>query len=122
MAPEELLPLLAAYLDRERDRLTRLWLASVRRSPDVPSARPLSDAEVADHLPKVFADLTRYLRDQDGAGSRTEVMRAAKDHGSQRGRQGYHPGEVLRELGMLHRTVVLEGLHPFLREHHATEK
>ncbi|MBV9489232.1 MAG: sensor histidine kinase [Verrucomicrobia bacterium] len=116
MAPESLLSLLAAYLNREREPLGRLWLTAVRRSPDLPSAALLSDAELTDHLPKVFDDLTRYLRERDGQGPRSETMRAAREHGGQRGRQGYHPGEVLRELGMLQRIVVLEGLVGFLQE------
>lgn len=117
MAPDKLLPLLAAHLHRERERLGDLWLAAVRRSPEVPSAEHLSDAELTDHLPKIFDDLVRYLREQDGQGPRAEVIRASKDHGCERSRQGYHPGEVLRELGILHRLVALDGLYGFLREH-----
>ena len=122
MAPEELLSLLAVHLDHERDRIARLWLDAVRQSPELPSTGHLSDAELTDHLPKVFDDLARYLREQDGQGPRAAVMQAAKEHGGQRGQQGYRAGEVIRELGTLHRIVTLDGLRPFLREHGLKEE
>lgn len=116
MAPEELLSRLAVHLAHERDRIARLWLEAVRRNPDLPSTSHLSDADLTDHLPKVFDDLGRYLREQDGMGPRAAIMEAAKEHGGQRGRQGYRPGEVLRELGVLHRTILSDLLGSFLQE------
>ena len=57
MVPEELLSLLIGRLHQERDRIARLWLDAVRRSPHLPSAGHLSDTELTDHLPEVFDDL-----------------------------------------------------------------
>ncbi|MBV9999728.1 MAG: sensor histidine kinase [Verrucomicrobia bacterium] len=121
MVLEELLPRLTAHLNNERERLTRLWLDAVRQSSDLPSSRHLSDEELADHLPKVFDDLGRYLREQDGIGPRTAVMEAAREHGGQRGRQGYRPGEVLREFGVLQRIILFETLDAFAQQHELNE-
>jgi signal transduction histidine kinase len=121
MVPEELLPQLIVHLDHERDRIARLWLDAVRRSPDLPSTRQLSDSELTDHLPKVFNDLGHYLREQDGIGPRTAVMQAAKEHGGERARQGYRPGEVLRELGILQRIILFNALDSFAQQHELNE-
>lgn len=121
MVPEELLPKLTAHLNNERERLTRLWLEAVRQNSDLPSTQHLSDAELTDHLPKVFDELGRYLREQDGIGSRRAVMQAAKEHGGKRGRQDYRPGEVLRELGVLQRVILFHTLDSFAQQHELNE-
>ncbi|MBV8901263.1 MAG: sensor histidine kinase [Verrucomicrobia bacterium] len=122
MAPEELLPQLAAHLVDERDRIARLWLDAARRSSDLPSTHHLSDEELTDHLPKVFGDLERYLREQDGIGPRKAVMQAAKEHGGDRGRQGYRAGEVLRELGILQRIILFDTLDTFAQRHQLNDQ
>jgi signal transduction histidine kinase len=49
-------------------------------------------------------------------------MQAAREHGGQRGRQGYRPGEVLREFGVLHRTILLDALGPFSQQYGLKEQ
>lgn len=122
MVPEELLSQLIVHLDHERDRIGRLWREAVRQSPDLPSTHHLSDAELTDHLPRVFDDLGRYLRERDGIGPRAAVMQAAKEHGGERGRQGYRPGEVLREFAILQRIILSEALGSFARKHRLNEE
>ncbi|HEY0792941.1 MAG TPA: sensor histidine kinase [Chthoniobacterales bacterium] len=110
MRSEKVLYAVANHFCDERERVTARWRELVRQTPEVVSAARLNDTELTDHLPKVFDDLSGYLREPDRVGPRAEIMRTAKEHGQQRGDQGYEPGEVLRELNILHRVVALETL------------
>jgi signal transduction histidine kinase len=110
MPSEKVLHLVANHFCDQRERVAERWRELVRQSPEIVSATRLNDIELTDHLPRVFDDLSEYLREPECAGSRVKIMRTAKEHGQQRGQQGYEAGEVLREINVLHRTVALETL------------
>lgn len=108
-------PGLAAFLAERREQLTRWWIEAVRQAPAVGAAAAgLDDVELADHLPRLFADLEARLRGEDAA---ERTARHAGAHGEHRWRQGYRLEEVLHELGVVHRTLLRHGLDAFETAH-----
>ena len=112
-------PLLAAFLAERRDLITERWIAAVRRDHTLGATDQTDDRELADHLPKIFADLSATLR---GVPIAKEAKHDAESHGDDRWRQDYASEEVLAELGLFSRTVLAHGLDAFADTHPATPK
>ena len=104
---------LAAFLCQSRERITALWMEQVRQNAAIRSADELDAKELADHLPKLFDDLTDRLR---GTPATTQ-QKHAQQHGEHRWQQDYSLTEVVRELSIVCRLVLTHGLDAFHREH-----
>ena len=112
---ENLLPQLADFLTGapQGPHLTVRWLRAVRRNPKVPS-----DAELADHLSRLFKDLENTLRgDPDTVEHPTDN---AEQPGAHRWQQDYSLTEILDELGIASRLVLADGLDAFEDAHPAS--
>jgi signal transduction histidine kinase len=104
---------LADHLCAQRGVITDHWIEAVRTSPEIPSAQNLSHAELSDHLPDLFNSLVEYLRTSASGDARRNVIRDARRHGSRRWDQGYNLGELLRELGTVHRLILRDAIRTF---------
>jgi signal transduction histidine kinase len=93
---------------------TRVVLEIRSHSNEIPSARALSDEALLDHLPQLFADLAEYLLSGADPETRRAVLDAAKKHGETRAGQGYDLAELIREIGIVHSSIVDDGLERFL--------
>ena len=110
---------LAAFLLERRDLITQGWMEAVRRDRTLEAPKRVGDQELADHLPKLFADLADILR---GAPVAKEAKHDAETHGDRRWRQDYALEEVLEELGMFSRAVLVHGLDSFADAYPDTPK
>ena len=81
--------------------ITRDWLASVRKDPELARMR-LSDAEYTDHVPQV---LEAALKVSHGNTVTEADRRAARAHGATRKKQGYTVPLVIRESRLLHDAI-----------------
>jgi signal transduction histidine kinase len=109
---------LAEYLLQNLTQIRSQVLAEIRsHSDEIPSGRSLSDQALLDHLPQLFADLAQYLLSGANPRIRTAILDAARKHGETRARQGYHLAELIREIGIVHGSIVDHGLEPFLIAH-----
>jgi hypothetical protein len=90
----KILETVAVILERERNSVIEEWL---RRANSVPAltAIPLSDAERTQHLPSVFDDLIRRLRNLD-QNARARICHA-RTHGKMRFAQGYSVDMLVEE-------------------------
>ncbi len=104
---QPLLDRLADFVCAHRDEITQGWIDSVQRNPDIHSAEHLTFRELVDHLPQLFDDLANRLR-RAGAKSTGATAEHSHEHGSHRWRQGYALGELLREIGIIRRTIFLD--------------
>jgi signal transduction histidine kinase len=104
---------LADHLCAQRGVITDHWIEAVRTNPEIPSAQNLSHAELSDHLPDLFNSLVEYLRTSASGDARRNVIRDARSHGSRRWDQGYNLGELLRELGTVHRLILRDAIRTF---------
>jgi signal transduction histidine kinase len=106
---------LAEYLLGHLGQIGTQVLAEIRsHSDEIPSARSLSDVALLDHLPQLFADLGKYLLSDADPQMRANILDAARKHGETRAGQGYHLAELIREMGIVHSSIVDYGLEPFL--------
>ena len=85
-------------------------MATVRQDSEIRSADALNDADLIDHLPKLFDDLADTLR---GLPTGDRIARHTEAHGKHRWQEHYNLTEVLRELGILCRLVFTHGLDAF---------
>ena len=109
---------LAEYLLQNLTQIRSQVLAEIRsHSDEIPSGRSLSDQALLDHLPQLFADLAQYLLSGANPRVRTAILDAARKHGETRAWQGYHLAELIREIGIVHASIVDHGLEPFLIAH-----
>ena len=106
---------LAEYLLEHLAQIRSQVLAEIRsHSDEIPSGRSLSDQALLDHLPQLFTDLGQYLLNDTDPRMRAIILDAARKHGETRAGQGYHLAELIREMGIVHSSIIDYGLEPFL--------
>ena len=109
---------LAEHLLKNLTQIRSQVLAEIRsHSDEIPNGRSLSDQALLDHLPQLFADLAQYLLSGADPRMRTAILDAARKHGETRAGQGYSLAELIREIGIVHSSIVDHGLEPFLIAH-----
>jgi len=69
-----------------------------------------------DHFPQLFADLVEYFLTDADPGTRRRTIEAALKHGMTRWQQGYELVEVIRELGIVHSSILDHGIEKFFAE------
>lgn len=84
----------ADILEREVEPTIKEWLRRVNLVPELTNV-PLSDADRAGHLPKLYYDLISRLRLAKDAQSLASVAAAA--HGRMRRAQGYSASMLVEE-------------------------
>ncbi len=92
---------LAAFLSARRESIIAEWVATVDRDPNIPSSAHLSLHQLRDHLPRLFDNLSRTLRDAFSKEIRAELACSAAKHGEHRWKEGYDLIELLREFAHL---------------------
>ena len=118
--PEEAIPSkLATFLHERRGHLTVLWMDAVRQSPKVGAADRLDNPGLADHLPQLLDDLADLLR---GQPITRHIAHNTESHGQERWQQDYSLAEVVQELGIICRIVLVHGLNAFEDAHPAAPK
>jgi signal transduction histidine kinase len=92
---------LFAVLKERRSRLIACWGDRIR---SVVAAASLPRAELLDHIPAFVDELTRALYPEAVPLPATSAH--AEEHGEQRLSLGFDVGEVVREYGMLHESIL----------------
>jgi len=91
------------FLTARRAEIIRHWTESIKHAL---APAPLTRLELIDHLPQFLDEITAILsRFAAGDGPTPETPTAA-DHGGQRLRLGFDLQSLVREYGMLRRTIV----------------
>ena len=104
---------LAQHLRDRQSQIIQTWINAVRDDLEIKSAHTISESELADHLPRLFNDLVDYLQ-SSGAEACAEIVREeARKHGNQRWRQGYRLAELLREIAIIRRLIMVDALSSF---------
>jgi signal transduction histidine kinase len=100
----------------------RQWLIgeqvvfAIRSSGEIFSSERLTDQQLIDHFPQLFADLVEYFLTEADPSTRRRTINAALKHGLTRWQQGYELVEVIRELGIVHRSILDHGIEKFFEE------
>jgi signal transduction histidine kinase len=89
---------------------------SIRSSGEISSSERLTDQQLIDHFPQLFADLFEYFLTDADSGTRRRTIEAALKHGMTRWKRGYALVEVIRELGIVHSSILDHGIEKFFAE------
>ena len=89
---------------------------AIRSSGEISSSERLTDQQLIDHFPQLFADLVEYFLTEADPSTRRRTIDAALKHGMTRWQQGYELVEVIRELGIVHRSILDHGIEKFFEE------
>ena len=91
---------------------------AIRSSGEISSSERLTDQQLIDHFPQLFADLVQYFLSEADPSTRKRTIEAALKHGMTRWQQGYQLVEVVRELGIVHRSILEHGIEKFFEENY----
>jgi signal transduction histidine kinase len=86
---------------------------AIRSSGEISGAKRLTDQQLIDHFPQLFADLFEYFLTEADPGTRRRTIESALKHGMTRWQQGYELVEVIRELSIVQRSILEHGLGQF---------
>ena len=89
---------------------------AIRSSAEISSSERLTDQQLIDHFPQLIADLVEYFLNGADPGTRRRTIEAAVKHGMTRWQQGYELIEVIRELGIVRRSILDHGIEKFFGE------
>jgi signal transduction histidine kinase len=91
-------------------------VSAIRSSSEISNSERLTDQQLIDHFPQLFADLVEYFLADAEPRIRRRTIEAASNHGMTRWQQGYQLVEVFRELGIVQRSIVDHGIETFFEE------
>jgi signal transduction histidine kinase len=104
---------LVEYLAGRQSLIAEQAISAIRSSREIRSAERLSDLELMDHFPQLFGDLVRYFLTDADPSARRQTIEAALKHGTTRWKQSYELVEVVRELGIVRRSILDHGIENF---------
>ena len=102
----------ASFLRAKKEQICETWLAEVRRDVGIPTTEELSDPLLLDHVPRLLDSLCDALAVHEVEAISAAAEVDARQHGTQRYRQGFRLDELIRELANL-RTVLIRCLGDF---------
>jgi signal transduction histidine kinase len=107
---------LVEHLARQQSFIGEEVVLAIRSSGEISSSERLTDQDLVDHFPRLFADLIEYFLKEVDPGTRSRTIEAALSHGKTRWQQGYHLVEVVRELAIVERSILDHGIEKFFEE------
>jgi signal transduction histidine kinase len=107
---------LVEHLADEQSLIGERVVSAIRSSGEILSSERLTDQQLIDHFPRLFADLIEYFLREVDPGTRSRTIEAALNHGTTRWQQGYDLVEVIRELALVERSILDHGIKKFFQE------
>jgi len=96
---------LATYLEKHRERVTRLWMEAVHAEPALRQAEPLTPEQLIDHVPAIYAEVCAALKIDRRTEMTVALERDVRRHGHFRWIQGYRLDELFREMDLLRQAI-----------------
>jgi signal transduction histidine kinase len=97
---------LVDYLVRQQAFIGEQVVKTIRTTGSIPGALALTDQELIDHFPQLFAHLVEYFITEASPEAQKRTVEAAVKHGKARWRQGYQLTELVRELWLVHKAIL----------------
>jgi signal transduction histidine kinase len=107
---------LVQHLAGQQSFIGEQVVLAIRSSGEISSSVRLTDQQLIDHFPQLFADLVEYFLTEADLDTRRRTIEAALKHGMTRWQQGYELVEVIRELGIVHSSILDHGIGKFFAE------
>lgn len=99
---------LADYLSSHKSEIINRWIEAVDYNPKIETADNLTEKQLLDHLPDLFDEMCNLLRENNSLEVKLEVKHDSQIHGRHRWLQGYRLDELLRELEIIRRIILVE--------------
>jgi signal transduction histidine kinase len=107
---------LVEHLAGQQSFIGEQVVLAIRSSGEVSSSVRLTDQQLIDHFPQLFAYLVEYFLTEADQDTRRRTIEAALKHGMTRWQQGYELVEVIRELGIVHSSILDHGIGKFFEK------
>ena len=107
---------LVEFLVRQQGFIGEQVVRTIRATPSISSAHALTDQELIDHVPQLFSDLVEYFVTGGDPNCRKRTVDAAVKHGETRWRQGYQLTELVRELWVVHKSILDHAVEKFFED------
>jgi len=104
---------LVEYLVRQQAFIGEQVVRTIRATGTIPGAQTLTNQELVDHFPQLFADLVEYFITEAHPETRKRTVESAIRHGKTRWKQGYQLTEVIEELGLVHKSILEHAIERF---------
>jgi signal transduction histidine kinase len=104
---------LVDYLVRQQAFIGEQVIRAIRTTATIPSAFALTDQQLIDHFPQLFSDLVEYFITEADTETRKRTVDAAVKHGATRWQQGYELTELVRELWLVHKSILDNAIDKF---------
>jgi hypothetical protein len=89
---------LVEYLAGRQSLIREQVVFAIRSSAEISSSERLTDQQLIDHFPQLFADLVEYFLTEADPSTRRRTIEAALKHGMTSWQQGYELVEVFESL------------------------
>jgi signal transduction histidine kinase len=107
---------LVEHLAGQQSHIGEQVVLAIRSSGEIASSERLTNQQLIDHFPRLFADLVEYFLTEADSDTRGRTIEAALNHGMTRWQQGYELVEVIRELGIVQRSILDHGIEKFFED------
>src|ERR1700688_4230827 len=107
---------LVEHLAGQQSLIGEQVVLAIRSSGEISSSERLTDQQLIDHFPRLFVDLVEYFLTEVEPETRRRTIEAALNHGTTRWQQGYELVEVIRELGIVERSILDHGIEKFFED------
>src|ERR1700748_300269 len=107
---------LVEHLAGQQSHIGEQVVLAIRSSGEIASSERLTNQQLIDHFPRLFADLVEYFLTEADSGTRGRTIEAALNHGMTRWQQGYELVEVIRELGIVQRSILNHGIEKYFED------
>src|ERR1700688_316924 len=107
---------LVEHLAGQQSLIGEQVVLAIRSSGEISSSERLTDQQLIDHFPRLFVDLVEYFLTEVEPETRRRTIEAALNHGMTRWQQGYELVEVIRELGIVERSILDHGTEKFFED------
>src|SRR6201985_2909668 len=104
---------LVEHLAGQQSQIGEQVVLAIRSSGEIASSERLTNQQLIDHFPRLFADLVEYFLTEADSDTRGRTIEAALNHGMTRWQQGYELVEVIRELGIVRRSILNHGIEKY---------
>ena len=107
---------LVEHLAGQQSHIGEQVVLAIRSSGEIASSERLTNQQLIDHFPRLFADLVEYFLTEADSDTRGRTIEAALNHGMTRWQQGYELVEVIRELGIVRRSILNHGIEKYFED------
>jgi signal transduction histidine kinase len=107
---------LADFLNSHKAEIIKSWVEAVDNDREIQTSNSLTYRQLVDHLPSLFDEMCDLLREHNDEALRADVQAESKVHGQHRWVHGYKVDELLREIEIIRKILLVDWVTTFGKE------